>query len=236
MLSRRSKVQEKKAARKGVFFILLSIILLGGFLRYGLPLLANFVGFVDNFKKSSTPILSDDKTPPAPPQFTESLQPFTTDKKFAASVRAEAGSTVSVYFNDTKIKDIVVGENSIFPLELNLFEGENIIKFKATDQAGNANDFYDTYKIVYDPTPPTLEVSKPQNGESFLGSNKYINIEGETDKDNQITINGRFAVVNSEGKFTQKIKLEEGENVINIIATDKAENKTEKQLKITFTP
>ena len=236
MLSRRSKVQEKKAARKGVFFLFISIILLGGFFIYGLSLLANFVGLIDNLKNSSTPIQPNDKTPPAPPQFTESLQPFTTDKKFSAKVRAEAGSTVSVYFNDTKIKEIVVGENSLFTLELNLFEGENKIKFAATDQAGNTNDFNDTYKIVYDPTPPTLEVSKPQNGESFLGENKYIMIEGATDKDNQVTINDRFAIVTSAGKFSFKIKLETGENILTVIAIDKAENKTEKKITVSYTP
>src|SRR5688572_18458369 len=120
MLSRRSKVQEKKAARRGVFFIILSLALLGSFFVFGLPLLGNFVGLVDNFKKSSTPILSDDTTPPGPPQLTDNLKPYTSEEILPVMVRGEAGSTVHVFFNDVQIKDVVVGENSIFPLELDL--------------------------------------------------------------------------------------------------------------------
>lgn len=236
MLSRRYKVAEKKAARRGVFFMFLSILLLGGFFIFGLPLLANFVGLVDTFKKSSTPVQADDTTPPPPPQLNSQPPSATQENRFTFIGRAESGSTLSIFKNQVKSKEMLVDDSGIFSYEATLSEGENRFHFVSTDPAGNTSESSPVYLIILDAQSPSLEVSKPQDGQTFYSLDKNVTVEGTTERDAQVTINDRLAVVGLEGSFSQKIKLSEGENTLLIIAVDKAGNKTEKSVKVTYAP
>lgn len=64
---------------------------------------------------------------------------------------------------------------------------------------------------------PKLEVNIPKNDETT--SVPAIKIEGKTEKDATISINGNFAPVNESGDFSYEYMLQEGKNNIEIIAS-----------------
>lgn len=68
-------------------------------------------------------------------------------------------------------------------------------------------------------TPPILNIYSPIEG-SILTESEII-IEGITEKEAHLTINGQNTRVDEEGKFNTKINLSEGVNVITITATKK---------------
>lgn len=181
-------------------------------------------------------MLSQDKTPPAPPQLEEPPPRFSREGKVAFSGRSEADSIVIVIQNDVAIQEIKVGNTSKFTASVSLLEGENSITFLAKDQAGNQSGNSPTYKISFDLTPPELTISKPEDGASFYPPEQTVTFEGKTEKDTQIKINDRLVIVSQDGSFSQKIKLSEGENSFTVVAEDSAENKTEKTLKVSYTP
>ena len=236
MLSRRHRVQERKANRNGVLLLLLSGILLIVMFFYGLPFLARFATIVNDFKSSSNPVVADDKTPPTPPQLIDLPSQAVAEQEVTLSGRGESGSIVKIFRNEKEIKELVVDESSTFQFSLKLDEGENRIKLTAQDQAGNFTDFLEVYKIYYDTKAPEIEITKPQDGQSFFGVDKNIAIEGKTEKDAQLTINDRMVIISIDGSFSQKVKLEEGENELLIVVQDQAGNKTEKTIKVNFTP
>lgn len=221
--------------RKGLSFLLLSGILLVILLTFGIPTLTRFAAFVNDLKGSSTIALPEDKTPPGPPTL-DSLPQYIKENKLTIAGRAEAGTTLAVYRNGEKVKELLIGDTSKFSTEIELMPGENGIWGISTDSAGNKGASSSTYKVTYDIEPPKLILNKPSSGENFYGDQKTITALGETEPDATVMINDRLAIVDSEGKFSQKIALSEGENKLTIAATDQAENKTEQTITVTYTP
>lgn len=68
-------------------------------------------------------------------------------------------------------------------------------------------------------TPPTLQVYSPIEG-AIINQTEII-IEGETEKETQLTINGQEARVNEQGKFSTTLNLSIGVNTLTITATKK---------------
>lgn len=234
MISRYSRLQERRKTRSAFLLFLGAIGLLAILIFLGIPLLSRFAIFVSELKGSSSPIAQEDKTPPAPP-YINALPKFTKDDKIKMIGRAEAGSTLNLFQNGLQIKESIVDDTSNFEIEVKLSLGHNVLWATSTDPAGNASRS-STWDVLYDLEPPALEVTAPLDGASFFGDEKTIDFKGKTEAEVQVTVNDRVAIVNSNGEFSLTLALVEGGNTITIIATDSAENKTEKTLKVTYSP
>jgi cytoskeletal protein RodZ len=67
--------------------------------------------------------------------------------------------------------------------------------------------------------PPNLEIFSPANGE--IVKEKTIFVQGQTDKEVAVTINGQPIASNIDGKFNEKIDLSDGVNTITVAAKRK---------------
>ncbi|MCA9340729.1 MAG: hypothetical protein KDA17_07480, partial [Candidatus Saccharibacteria bacterium] len=65
---------------------------------------------------------------------------------------------------------------------------------------------------------------------------KLFTITGTTEPNAKVAINDRFLFARSDGTFSYQLQLTEGENTINFVITDKANNQFEQSLKITYKP
>lgn len=236
MISRHARIQDKKATRRGVLLLLLSFLLFAGLLFFGIPALAKFANLIVNLQTSSQPAEKEDKTPPSPPVFFTVVSRITREEILSLDGSTEGGTTVFIYLNDDKIRELTVAENGNFSLELSLATGENTIFAKAKDEAGNESGESGKIKIAYDSEAPSLEIIQPQDGASFSGTENSIIVKGKTEKDTRLTVGDRLAIISPDGNFSQKIALVEGENIIVITVKDGGENETEKTLKVTYTP
>ena len=88
-------------------------------------------------------------------------------------------------------------------------------------------------KVEKDNEPPQIEVFEPQ--ENALVNTKTIKVKGIA-KDNlgisNVLINGSEVVINDDGSFEQELTLEEGENLIKILAEDFSHNEKTLEVKI----
>lgn len=203
------------------------------FLLLGLPLLAKFSLLLGKFTGEEEATLFVDRTPPFPPQLES---PFTATNSARITLRgiSEPGSTVKLYLNDRALEKILVGKDGTFTKRVALNEGENKILAQAVDQAGNESALSAPFLIFYKKTAPILEIEFPP--EEFQTSEEEIEIKGETDPEVRLTINDRFVPVRSDGSFTHLVSLSGGENLIEIVATDQAENQTKVERKVTLSP
>ncbi|MEW5759703.1 MAG: right-handed parallel beta-helix repeat-containing protein, partial [Candidatus Thermoplasmatota archaeon] len=104
-----------------------------------------------------------------------------------------------------------------FSKEIELIEGENIIKVYAVDLAGNVATV--TRKVILDTIPPDFEVKL----ENFTNIPKIL-LEGKGEVGMKVIIDGVAIEVDAEGKFSKQISLNEGKNKVVIIGIDIAGN------------
>jgi hypothetical protein len=232
--SRLASVEERKNTKTAVFFIFLTIVALIVLFFEGLPFLGNFAVFVSEIGKSTKPIVSTDKTPPAPPKFA-SFPDFTNQNKIDLKGNTEPGAIVKLTFNGSE-QDGLSDKDGKFTFSMTLTNGENDFSAIAVDQAGNISQKTQDYKIVFDNKPPTLTIDSPANGAQFLGSKeRQVTIQGTTDPNTQITVNDRIVAVDDSGKFQYTTTLTDGENKFAVKSTDQAGNTAEADLTLNFT-
>src|SRR5687767_11656709 len=96
--SRLASVEERKNIKKAMWFGVLTIVAIALLFFVGIPLLGKFTAFVSDLGTSNKPIVSNDRTPPAPPRFNQ-FSDFTNQKSLTISGASEPGATVKLTFN-----------------------------------------------------------------------------------------------------------------------------------------
>jgi len=232
-ISRRQKVQQKKNVRSTLFFVVLTVSTFCILIFFGIPLVVKYVGFLTNLKKSNDQIDQEDTTPPPPPTF-EYFPERTKESEVEIKGFTEPGSIVVLYIN-SEGEELVTDNEGGFNYKLNLTAENYTVEAVAKDKSGNVSKRVVGGKITVDREPPELSIVKPNDKEQFFGSvNKQIKIEGTTEPESKVNINGKNVIVDSQGSFSHPATLNEGENTFSITSEDMAGNKTEKTISASF--
>ena len=78
---------------------------------------------------------------------------------------------------------------------------------------------YISWQIRYTINPPQLTLYSPQNG--FVTSQNEITVRGKTNKETQVSVNGKTITSDKEGQFTETVNLSLGINTITVSAKKK---------------
>ena len=100
---------------------------------------------------------------------------------------------------------------------VDLVEGKNLIIVTARDAAGNEAQANIT--IVRRTNPPLLQITRPSYDYQVTNEVHY-RIEGVTDPDVSLTVEGTLVAVDPSGNFSTEVQLQSGENIIAIRAQD----------------
>ena len=232
--SRLESVEEKKNFRNAVIFAALSIAVIVGIVTLGLPAMGRVATFVTGLKSGSAPIVSNDKTPPAPPNF-NAYPSFTNQQTVSLTGTAAPAVTIKLNFNGSIQTTLTDNSGNFTFSNLNLQTGNNTFSAAALDSSGNISRQTPDNTIVYDTKPPSLNINSPSDGSSFFGSTQaQVAIQGTTDSGTGVTINDRIVSVADNGNFSYTTTLNSGSNQFKIIATDQAGNTTEKDISLNF--
>lgn len=140
---------------------------------------------------------------------------------------------IELFVNDIKQRSTKLSGQDFEIENVELKSGTNSIKAKIV-QDSKESDFSDIYEISLVEDEPSLELISPSDGSSFEQGDQEIQVTGETDPDNTVTVNGFIAIVNSDGKFNYALRLSEGENKIKIVAENIAGNTSEKEITVSY--
>ena len=226
---RNLRQEEVSAYRRITFATLLVIALIVGGYFLGVPLLANLGNGASD--DQITPLGSTDSIAPAAPQIS-SLPDQTRTKSVNITGTAESGSTVTVLVNDEEAFSTLTDKEGLFSGEANLSGGENIVVATAKDPAGNESRKSKELSITYDATPPSLVLLQELPSQT---STPTITVSGKAEAGAKVTINQRVTVVNGDGVFNHTMQLNPGENRIEIVASDAAENTRRIERTVTYT-
>jgi len=177
----------------------------------------------------------DDIVPPQIP----SLFPL-PEATNSATIRVEGYTEpnveISIFRNDDLAMNDKSDDKGAFRVEFKLNEGANRIQVKARDERGNESQSV-VKTVIYDKQALTVAIESPQDGTEIFGqNNQNIPVSGKVSKpEASVTVNGNFARVDSEGKYTVTIHLSQDDNDITVKATDKAGNTAERTVKVKLT-
>jgi len=229
MESRLERNLERKTKRKFILNIVGTIIILFLLLRYGMPLLVNFSLFIAGTK--STPQSQQTSQYVAPPILDTTLT-ATNSATIDISGNAAAKESVSLYVNDAMVDQVNTKDDGSFTFKnVSLTKGANLIKAKAKN--GSSESAYtDSYTVTYNNVAPSLTIDQPTDGQTFSQSQKSQQVKGKTDPNIRVTINGFWAVTDDKGNYSYNMQLQNGDNKIDVVASDTAGNKTEKVITV----
>lgn len=104
-----------------------------------------------------------------------------------------------------------------------LGDGQHTIKFDASDNDGNAAT-QKSITLKIDTVPPTLNVTAPAEG--LVTNTALLTVSGTTNDATSspvtLKVNNQNVEVQKDGNWSTQITLSEGQNTINIVATDAA--------------
>jgi hypothetical protein len=233
--SRRSKTEEKRNKRKAFFLLVLSFIMIGVFAVYGLPTAGRFMGFLYDISTSSRP-LDAESSVFLPSPNVDTLPAATNKKTIDVRGSAQPGTTVVVYINGDP-KETLSNSEGEFLQGAILKKGTNVIYAIAKDKSGEESGKSREQTIIFDDEAPVIKLTKPSDGDEFFGSGqRRLTIEGSTEKESKLVINGRFVLVDEGGNFMFTVTLNEGENTFHLIADDEAGNRGEETVTVRYYP
>jgi len=115
---------------------------------------------------------------------------------------------------------VTVQPDGSFSTSLILVSGQNNIFVNVTDMAGNTNSVQRS--VVLDTLAPPLQVTNPVNG--LISRQTSTQVQGSSEPDVTLTINGQLFEVEANGSFDVVIALSEGDNAVYVKACDQAGN------------
>ena len=231
--SRLNSYQQKKTQKTIILSILGIIIVLFILFKFGIATLINFSLFLSGNKSSQNENLNQNEIAFVSAPLLNPLPTATNSGQIIISGTALKNSTVDLFINSKLIDNIDVDEKGEFSLTESLYKGNNIIEAKTvykTKKSGLSNQLI----VNFINTHPNLTLNSPTDGASFHREDKSVIVQGETDSNVSVTVNGFFAVLNENNNFSYNLPLHDGDNDIKIIATDQAGNSTEKNIKVNY--
>lgn len=232
--SRLSRRLESKSRNNLILSIVGIAAVLFLLIKFGIPILANITGFLSGLQKTNTSS-SRQNTKFVPVPMLDPLPLATNSSEFIITGEASFEQSVSVFVNNTLSDNKDIGEDGKFSFKVFLEPGTNKIKIQA-EQDGNKSDFSDEELVSFINKPPTLEISSPSDGQHFEKDQDALQIKGTTDAGVKVTVNDFWAVIDEKNNFSYTMNLQSGDNNIKIIATDEAGGRTEKSLKVSYSP
>jgi len=224
----------KNLKKKIILGFLILIFLFYFLFNFGFKIIFSVSSFISNLNNKISPTPRFQKENFIGDITIESIPQATNSAKFLVQGRAINFDTVTFYLNDEKIKTIDLPEESDFSEELgDLKDGKNIFHAVAKNKAYSIFKKTSIYEIFYKSKKPKLEILEPKDGDKFL--NQEIVIKGQTDKETFVKINEMPVIVDANGNFeTSLILKNEGENKIQITASDIAGNLETKEITVFY--
>ncbi len=139
--------------------------------------------------------------------------------------RTEAGAILTVAG-----AAVPVSAQGEFQTQVTLKDGQQSIMLTAIDMAGNVGQAQ--LKVTLDTTPPALMITKPIMYSIVLTN--VCEVSGKTEPGATVSVAGTAVSVNADGTFSRNVMLKEGENLIEITATDAVGNQYKTAIPLTY--
>lgn len=156
---------------------------------------------------------------------------LTNEDEVTVEGTASPTTTVQLENNGEEAGSQAVDDDGNFALPVELTEGENELTAVSEVDGDPVGDASDPVTVTLDTEAPELTIDNPKDGDK--SNHETVTVEGTVADDNldTVEVNGQEAKV-EDGNYSKRILLDNGENEIEVVATDKAENSTKESVKL----
>lgn len=231
--SRLKTKEEEEITKKTIFLGVITILIFVALLVFGLPMLIRLSIILGEARVQKAKEVKGKVIPPPQPRL---ILPFeaTNSATISLSGYSEKGLEVDLLKNDVSLDKTQANENGEFSFDnVELDTGDNQFGAVAISQDGVSSDPSKPIDIIYDNQAPEITMLNPSEDKLSVDYADF-DVAGKTDVGASVTVNGRIASVDDEGKFKIKFQLNAGKNDLEIISTDLARNQTKKTIEITY--
>ncbi|MBY7143954.1 S8 family serine peptidase [Virgibacillus sp. NKC19-3] len=160
---------------------------------------------------------------------------ITNEADLSVEGTASPTTTVQLMNNGEEVGTQEIGDDGEFSIPADLTEGENELTAVSVIDGTSIGES-DPVTVTLDTEEPELTIDNPQDGEK--SNQETVTVEGTVSDSNldYVEVNGQEADV-SDGTYSKRILLDNGENEIEVVAADLAGNsQTESvSLEVDFT-
>lgn len=229
--------QARKDRKKLIFSLIGAVILLYLLFIVILPTLIGGLSFFNKFKPkiTSQTQASVTDTTLAPPVLDIPYE-ATNTAQIKVSGYALPDVKIEIYLDDNLVTTTKTSSDGSFTTDdIHLALGSNSITGKTVDSHNNKSLSSKNIQIIYNNQNPKLTVDQPQD-DSSVSDTKVI-VSGSVDQSDpaSVEVNGLRLILTSDGRFSQSVNLNPGDNELTITATDNAGNTTTMMRKVTST-
>jgi len=233
LTSHRAQLERQRLIKRLLITVASAVGAVVFLLYVGLPILARLVLFTSSFKEGTS---TTQNTKLILPPVLDPLPEATNSGRIIVSGFAPKETTVKIFVNGDETTKVLADKDGKFTSrDVTIKEGSNTIFATITEKTVESSPSA-SYMVVYKKGEPKLEIESPKDGEMFRDDQKEITISGTTDEDNRVVINDRLAIVDTQGRFSYRVQLSDGENKFKISSSDQAGNTVEKEIKVTYSP
>ncbi len=228
--SRRAKVEQKKILRQIVLLIIGAIVVLILFVVVIIPTLIRFLT-----KKAIIPQANNSTSLELQAPFLSAPVAATSSANIVVTGYGQNGNHIVILDNQQQVAQTNAKSDGSFSTGIALTDGSNALSAYAVDDNNQKSAVSQSYTVLYEKQPPSLDISEPQDQQSIQGKkNQNVTIKGKTKPNAKVTVNDRLVFVNDDGTFTTLYLLSSGSNTLDMKAIDEAGNMTEKKLTVTY--
>jgi len=216
----------------GLIYSFLTLTLLALILKFGVIAAVKISDFLQKGKRSPVENLYENILPA--PQLLP-LPEATNSAELKIAGYSQPNNKVSIYLNDLGVKDLETDSEGKFESFLSLSLGINKIYAVTEDPNGQKSSPSEILTVFYENQPPTLEITEPAN-QALIKRNPNITIKGKAAATSKVTINDHQVIINEDGTFAYPYTLQEGDNKLEILCTDPAQNQTKLEWTLRYQP
>lgn len=155
---------------------------------------------------------------------------LTNEAEITVNGTAAPETTIRLLQNGSEVGSAEIGEDRSFAIDVKLDEGINEFIAETYVDGEQASVSYPV-TVTLDTKAPELTIVSPEDGERT--NSETMTVKGTVNDKHldTVTVNGQEAAV-LDGAFSHRILLEEGENAIEVVATDTIGNKAAETITI----
>ena len=227
--SRIIKKERSKLLRQSVIFGVAAIGLGLVFIFFVLP---NFVAVIERFQGEDATTETVEQSLIQSPVLGAPIS-ATNSASLKVSGVAQPNLQVTFVVNGNADEPVTSDESGAFSGTVELTEGQNLVTAFVTTEDGNESKTGREYQVIFDTQPPTLELSQPEENQSFDSKQRTIEVVGTTEPETRVFLQDRVVFARSDGSFSTSFSPSSGENKFVIKAVDDAGNTTQLDRTVT---
>ncbi|TCS96705.1 S8 family peptidase [Hazenella coriacea] len=153
---------------------------------------------------------------------------FTNQSTITLKGKASPSAPIQIQNDGEKIAEIKANKDGMFEGSISLKKGKNLLTATSSSKGGTTAPSQQVV-VTLDQTKPQLTIEQPVGG--LKTNREAVSVIGTVSDEHlkSVKVNGQSATIHPDGTYSGRTLLNEGKNILTVVALDQAGNRTVKK-------